>query len=176
MLRRPDPELPHILTTDWSQKGMGAVRSQVDRLGKEHPVCYASWTCNPAEKNYGSCEGVCLAVVWATQHFREYLFGSPFTLVTYHEPLKWLMTTNKTTGKLARWSLLLQEYDIGVIHKRVVLNTNADCLSRFPQPTPKEEGTLPDWERGDYNITPSTFLCLMATSVDKDKTITRIFG
>ena len=70
VLRRPDPELPYILTTDWSQKGMGAVLSQVDSLGKERPVCYASRTCNPAEKNYGSCEGECLAVVWATQHVR----------------------------------------------------------------------------------------------------------
>ena len=42
VLRRPDPELPCILTTDWSQKGMGTVLSQVDGSGKEHPVCYAS--------------------------------------------------------------------------------------------------------------------------------------
>ena len=169
VLRRPNPDLPYILTTDWSQKGMGAVLSQISTEGKEHPVCYASRTCNPAEKNYGSCEGECLAVVWATQHFREYLFGTPFTLVTDHEPLKWLMQTNKTTGKLARWSLLLQEYDIQVIHKRGVLNTNADCLSRFPQSTTKDEGPLPDWSRGDYNVSPSTLLCFMATSVEKEQ-------
>lgn len=88
---------------------MGAVLSQVDEQGQERPVSYASRSCNPAERNYGNCEGECLAVVWATRYFREYLFGQPFTLVTDHEPLKWLMQTNKTTGKLARWSLLLQE-------------------------------------------------------------------
>ena len=49
VLQRPDPELPYILTTHWSQKGMGAVLSQVDSLGKEHPVCYDSRTCNPAD-------------------------------------------------------------------------------------------------------------------------------
>ena len=123
---------------------MGAVLSQIDKEGKEHPVAYASKTCNPAEKNYGSCEGECLAVVWATNHFREYLFGTPFTLVTGHEPLKWLMRTNETIGKLARWSLLLQEYDMTVVHKRGVLNTNADCLSRQPQPSTGNEPLLPD--------------------------------
>ena len=86
----------------------------------------------PNKKKLQRCEGECLVVVWATQHFREYLFGTPFTLITDHEPLKWLMQTNKTTGKLARWSLLLQEYDMKVIQKRGVLNTNADFLSRFP--------------------------------------------
>ena len=101
VLKRPDPSLSYFLDTDWSQKGMGAVLSQIDSDGKKRSVSFASRACNPAERNYGSCEGECLAVVWATQHFREYLSGSPFTLVTHHEPLKWLMQTNKTTGKLA---------------------------------------------------------------------------
>ena len=107
VLRRPDSSLRYHVTIDWSQKGMDAVRSQVDGDGVEHPICYAFRSCNSAEKNYGSCEGECLAVVWAVQHFKEYLFGQLFTLVTDHEPLKWLMTTNKMTGKLARWSSLL---------------------------------------------------------------------
>ena len=63
MLRRLDPSLPYVLATDWSQKGVGAVLSQIDKDGKEHLVSYASRSCNPAEKNYGSCEGECLAVV-----------------------------------------------------------------------------------------------------------------
>ena len=91
---------------------MGAILSQTDSEEKEHPISYVSRSRNPPEKNYGSCEGECLAVVWAVQHFREYLFGQLFTLVTDHEPLRWLMLTNKTMGKLARWRLLLPEYDI----------------------------------------------------------------
>ena len=85
VLRRLDVDLPYVLATDWSQRGMGAVLSQIDAEGKEHPISYASRSCKPAEKNYGSCEGECLAVVWATDHFREYLFGTPFTLITDHE-------------------------------------------------------------------------------------------
>ena len=104
---------------------MGAILSQLDLEGEEHPVCYASRSCNSAEQNYSSFEGECLAVVWATGHFRKYLFGNSFHLVTDHEPLKWIMTTEKLTGKLARWSLLLQEYDFTVEHRKgvVVLNS-----------------------------------------------------
>ena len=51
-----------------------------------------------------------MAVVWAVQHFRHYLIGSKFLLLTDHGALKWMMTTSNLTGRLARWSLLLQEY------------------------------------------------------------------
>ena len=78
------------------------------------PICYASWSCNPVEQNYSSFDGECLAVLWDTNHFRAYLFGNSFTLITDHEPLRWLMTTQKLTGKMARWNLLLQEYDFTV--------------------------------------------------------------
>ena len=73
ILRLPDPYSPFILTTDWSQRGMGAILSQVGKDGAEHPVCYASRSCNAAEQNYSSFDGECLAVVWATSHFRSYL-------------------------------------------------------------------------------------------------------
>ena len=111
---------------------------------------------------------------WATQHFKEYLFGTPFTLITDHEPLKWLMQTNKTTGKLARWSLLLQEYDMKVIHKRGVLNTNADCLSRFPNNALDNEPPLPDWNRGDYNQTPQSVFAFMDNPLSSEDKLTQL--
>ena len=88
ILHLPDHYRPFILTTDWSQKDMGAILSQVGKDGVEHPVCYASRSYNQAEHNYSSFERECLAVVWATSHFRLYLFGNSFHLVTDHEPLK----------------------------------------------------------------------------------------
>ena len=148
VLQLPNAYKPFILTTDWSHKGMGAVLSQLTEEGVEHPICYASRSCNPAEQNYSSFDGECLAVVWATNHFWEYLFGNSFTLITEHEPLRWLMTTQKLTGKMARWSLLLQEYDFTVQHRAGVDNTNADCLSRFPLVSDQNAPIL-DWSRGE---------------------------
>ena len=63
--RRSNSALPYVLTTDWSQKGMGAVLGQIDEEGNKHLVSHFSRSCNPAEKNYGSCEWECLALVWA---------------------------------------------------------------------------------------------------------------
>ena len=159
VLKLPNPYHPFILTTDWSRRGMGAILSQAGDDGIEYPVCFASRSCNEAEQNYSSFEGEYLAVVWATSHFRSYLFGNSFTLVTDHEPLKWIMITTKLTGKLARWSLLLQDYDFTVEHKAGVDNTNADCLSRYPLPSAADAPTL-DWTKGEI-LASATFLAFM---------------
>ena len=120
---------------------MGAILSQINKEGVEHPISYASRSCNAAKKIYSSFDGECLVVVWATSHFGSYLFGNSFTLVTDHEPLKWIMTTQKLTGKLARWSLLLQEYDFTVEHRAGTANTNANCLSRYPLPSGRQRAS-----------------------------------
>ena len=58
-----------------------------------------------------------MTVVWAVTHFRHYLYGMPFTLVRDHQPLEWLLTNHKMTGKHARWSLIFQEYDFKVVRR-----------------------------------------------------------
>ena len=127
---------------------MDAILNQVNKEGVEHPINYASRFCNAAESNYSSFDRECLAVVWATRHFGSYLFGNSFTLVTDHKPLKWIMTTQKPTGKLAKWSLLLQEYDSTVEHWAGTANINADYLSRYPLPSAANAPIL-DWTKGE---------------------------
>ena len=107
VLKLQDHYKPYILINDWSQRWMGAVLSQLDLELVEYLMAYASWSCNLAEQNYSSFDVRCLAVVRATTHFQQYLFSNSFTLVTDHKPLRWILTTHKLIGKLARWSLLL---------------------------------------------------------------------
>ena len=111
ILRRPIRGRHFQLHTDWSAVGLGAVLTQRDDEDKEFVVAYASRSNNAAKAKYSSYEGECLAAVWAVAHFRCYLYGNPFTLVIDHQPLKWLMDSDKLTGKLARWALMLQEYE-----------------------------------------------------------------
>jgi hypothetical protein len=33
-----------------------------------------------------------------------------------HQPIKWLMTNDKLTGKLARWAFIFQEYEFKIIN------------------------------------------------------------
>ena len=115
--------------------GLGVVLTQKDDFGREYVVAYASRSNNTAEANYSSYEGEALAAVWAIAHFRPYLYGQRFTLVTDHQPLRWLMESDKLTDKLARWALLLQEYDFEVVHRAGITNLDADGLSCNPSPS-----------------------------------------
>jgi len=86
------------------------------RKAREYVIAYASQNNNKVKSNYSSYEGECLVVVWAIIHFRPYFFSTNFTLYTDHQPIKWLMTNDKLTSKLARWALIFQEYEFKVIH------------------------------------------------------------
>lgn len=134
--------------------------------GREFVVAYASRSNNSAKAKYSSYEGECLAAVWAVAHFRCYLFGNPFILITDHQPLKWLMESDKLTRKLARWALILQEYDFQVIHRPGVANGDADELSRNPC-TSQQDGTGARWhDETDEEVVSgwhaSAFLCMLA--------------
>jgi len=48
------------------------------------------------------------------------------------------MTNDKLIGKLARWALILQEYEFKVIHRPSITHQNADTMSRKPLTTSKD--------------------------------------
>lgn len=63
--------------------------------------------------------------------FRPYLYGTEFIVETDHNALVWLYKVKDSNQKLLRWSLLLQEFNFSVRHKRGRDHLNADALSRM---------------------------------------------
>jgi mannose-1-phosphate guanylyltransferase len=102
IMRRPNFNKVLILHTDWNALGISVIIGQLDEESKEYVIAYASQSNNKVENNYSSYEGECLAVIWVIIHFRPYLYGTKFILYIKHKPIKWLMTNNKLTSKLAR--------------------------------------------------------------------------
>lgn len=131
ILRYPDFSLPFVLYTDACDTGIGAVLAQ-DGPDGERTIAYASKSLKPNEQNYAVIEKEALAIVWGVKYFRHYLFGRKFTVITDHNPLRWLMDIKNPAGRLARWSLTLQEYDITIKHRPGKAHQNADALSRIP--------------------------------------------
>ena len=116
VLRFPDLGRPYILETDASAKGLGAQRGED---GKIHPIAYASRTTQGAERNYGSSELEALAVVWATRHFRHYLYGTRCTVLMDNAALKSLLATPHPSGCLARWGFGLTAWRLSTIQEKL---------------------------------------------------------
>lgn len=130
LLQYPNFTKPFVLTTDASNDAIGAILSQ-GPIGKDLPISYASRTLNNAERNYPTVEKELLAIVWGCKHFRQYLYGRKFTVVTDHRPLTWIFSVKDPSSRLLRWRLKLEEYEYEVIYKKGSNNTNADALSRI---------------------------------------------
>ena len=130
ILMFPDFERPFVLCTDASNYGLGAVLKQLDAAGKERVIAYASRSLLPAERNYSASERECLALVYATKVFRPYMFGTQTTCYTDHQPLTCLKNVRNPNGRLARWSMILRDFDLSIKYKKGSANCDADALSR----------------------------------------------
>ena len=113
-----------------SEIGIGALLSQLGEDEMDRPVAYYSRKLKLAETRYTVTEQECLAVVEAVKHFRVYLSGVLFTIVTDHSSLRYLTQMKDENGHLARWSLELQPYLFDVVHRPGSQNANADGMSR----------------------------------------------
>lgn len=125
----PDFSRPFILQCDASLSGLGSVLVQ-EFDGVEHPIAYYSRLFSKAEKNYSTTERELLAVLDSIKHFRGYLEGVEFTIVTDHIALKWLLTLDNPSGRLARWATIISQFNFKIVHRRGVLNVVPDALSR----------------------------------------------
>jgi len=148
ILQYPDFTQPFILTTDASGYAIGGVLSQ-GKIGKDLPISYVSRVLNKAEQNYSTIEKECLAIVYCTNHFRPYLYGRKFTVITDHKPLVWLHSIKDPSSRLWKWRTKLAEYEYDIQYKKGSLNNNADALSRNPPlaiTMPLAKGTSNDAE------------------------------
>jgi hypothetical protein len=131
VLAFPRPELPYKLVTDASDHGLGAVLSQ-NHDGIEKVIAYGSRTLHGEEMNYSTTERECLGVVWATNHYRQYLIDKEFEVDTDHQALTWLHNMRGTSKKFERWCMLLSEFTMKIKHKKGINIPHADALSRAP--------------------------------------------
>ena len=100
----PDFSKPFIVTIDASGYAIGGILSQ-GPINQDRPIAYTSRTLNTAEVRYDTYEKEALAIVYSVLHFRPYLYGRKFTLVTDHKPLLWFRTWKDGNARVLRWRL-----------------------------------------------------------------------
>ncbi|XP_062530656.1 uncharacterized protein LOC119630752 [Bombyx mori] len=130
ILIQADYTKPFILRTDASDYALGACLLQGESSNDERPIEYASRLLTSAERNYSTTEREALAVVWAVERFRGYIDGHLVHVRSDHQPLKWLFSVKSPSGRLVRWAMKLQAYDLQIEYTPGKVNVIADTLSR----------------------------------------------
>ena len=144
VLNHYNPDKDCELRVDASRDGIGAILLQEGEDEQPHPIAYASRSLTKAEKNYTITELEGLAAIWALGYLRHLIYGKPVKIVTDHHALCWLKSLKDPTGRLARWSIKLSEFDYTIVHKSGVAHKDADCLSRNPVLPPGNSENLED--------------------------------
>lgn len=127
----PDVDLPFVIHTDASDFAVGAVLEQNQGHGLQ-PVAYLSKKLNAAQCNYSVYEKELLAIVTALGEWKHYLLGSQhkITIISDHQPLKWLLNQQVLSVRVARWIEFMQLFSYTIEYRPGQQNAAADGLSR----------------------------------------------
>ncbi|GFY74450.1 transposon Tf2-6 polyprotein [Trichonephila inaurata madagascariensis] len=87
---------------------------------------------NTAEEKYSSYELEVLAIVAALKKLRVYLLGHKVKIVTDCSAFQKTMGKKDLVTRIARWAILLEEFDYEIIHRPGQRMKHVDALSRYP--------------------------------------------
>jgi len=95
------------------EDSMGCVLCQQDETGKkEHAIYYLSKKFTDCESQYFVLQKTRCALAWASKHLRHYMINHITWLISQMDPIKYIFEKLALTGRIARWQMLLSEYEI----------------------------------------------------------------
>ena len=113
--------------------------AQENEKGKERAFYYLSQTLNGAELNYSPIEKMCLALFFAIDKLEHNMQAYTVCLIAKADPIKYVLSRPVVSGRIARWAVLLQQYDLAYVPQKAVKGQAlSDFLDDHPIPS--------DWE------------------------------
>nr|GEX50055.1 reverse transcriptase domain-containing protein [Tanacetum cinerariifolium] len=128
-----DWDLPFKIMCDASDFAVGAVLRQW-KTKHFQPIHYARKTITDAQAYYTTMEKELLAIMYAFEKFRPYLFLSKTIVYTDHLAFKYLLSKQDAKPRLLWWVLPLQEFNFIIRDKKGAKNLAVDHLSRLENP------------------------------------------
>ena len=130
-----DQQLETRIVCDASNTGLGAALERNSPKGWI-AVAYASRFLNSLEENYSVNELEFLGEVWAIEHFKYYLYGKHFTVITDHQALIGALNTSERSktsqSRLTRWIDRLIPFHFDIKHLAGNKMGLIDYISRNP--------------------------------------------
>ena len=127
VLTHPSSEKKFVVSTDASKFAVGATLEQDGR-----PIAYLSHRLTDTEMRWDTGDQELLAFMIALRECDVYLKRRSFTFKTDHEPIRYLQSKSKLTGRQARWFDTLHSDTYETLHVPGKDNVVPDALSRRP--------------------------------------------
>ena len=142
----PDQSKPYQIEEDTLKYASGAVLTQTNSNGDQHPVAFLSKTFSETEWNYEIYDRELLAIIHALEEWQHYIQGSGHTTIIHsdHQNLTYFKSAQKLNRQQAWWSLYLSEFNIKLIHMPGAKMIQSDALSWWPDFIPKEDNDNED--------------------------------
>jgi hypothetical protein len=134
VLLMPDQLKPFQIESDASEVATGAVLTQLDLNGDQHPIAFLSKTFSETGRKYEIYDRELLGIIWVLKKWRHYIQGSGHTTIVYsdHKNLTYFWTAQKLNDRQARWLLYLSGFNLKLIHLPGTKMVQSDALSRRP--------------------------------------------
>ncbi|KAM2268164.1 hypothetical protein ACFX1S_046323 [Malus domestica] len=110
LLSKPEVGDTLIIYLSVSASAVSSVLIRNDS-GVERPVYYASKALQDAETRYSNIEKLALALVMSARKLRPYFQAHAIIVLTNH-PLRQILQSPDTSGRMIKWAIALGEFDI----------------------------------------------------------------
>jgi ribonuclease HI len=130
----PVPGRHLIIYLSVTENSMGCVLGQHDEsCRKEHAIYYLSKKFTDCETRYSLLEKTCCALAWAARRLRQYMLNHTTLLISKMDPVKYIFEKPALTGRVARWQMILTEYDIQYTSQKAIKGSIlSDYLAEQP--------------------------------------------
>ncbi|KAM2286748.1 hypothetical protein ACFX1S_039183 [Malus domestica] len=168
LLSKPEVGDTLIIYLSVSASAVSSVLIRMDS-GVERPVYYASKALQDAETRYSNIEKLALALVMSARKLRPYFQAHAIIVLTNH-PLRQILQSPDTSGRMIKWAIALGEFDISYQPKPAEKGQAvADFIADFTYPvdiasTPEAVASLPSEAQKIEPTTPAWSLYVDGSS------------
>ena len=110
--------IPFILSHNNNHSNEGYTRPEVRGGGKGH--LHTSKKFLEYETRYTHLKKTTLALVWVSKKLRHYMLTHMVHVVVLMDPIRYLLHQLATSGKVARWTVILLKFDLHYILRNLL--------------------------------------------------------
>ena len=115
-----DTKKQSLVIVDGSPHGISAILAQKESNIQHYKIISYASRYKQADIRYSQTDIEGLSLVWGIEHFRMFLIGTEFDLITDHKALESIFNNprSKPPARIERWMMRLQPFNFKAIYRK----------------------------------------------------------